>query len=127
MKVAERTFDLTTHIRDPKTKLVVKKNLYTLRVQKGMQLFERPVGSGNCWYLSDEPAGRWVNGKHLKDAKHVAFKLPETQDEKLAREMIAVKTRNKMLEAELEAIKREQEPVAKPSGLRGEVIGKAQG
>lgn len=37
----EKRFDLRTHIRDPKTGEVVKKNLYRLHIKNGVKVFER--------------------------------------------------------------------------------------
>jgi len=40
-------FDLRTHIRDPKTGVVIENNPYRLRVsRKDGEMFERPPGSG---------------------------------------------------------------------------------
>lgn len=37
----EKRFDLRTHIRDPKTGVVVKKNTYRLHIKNGVKIFER--------------------------------------------------------------------------------------
>jgi hypothetical protein len=46
-------FDLRTHIRDSKG-YVAKKNPYRLIIDNGVQLFERPVGSGVFYAANGE-------------------------------------------------------------------------
>jgi hypothetical protein len=117
-EIKAQGFDLKVTHRDSKTGLVVEKNPYILRVVKGpggnSKLFERPVGSGNLFDAQNKPIGRWVvskdapQGEHDPKAEHVAFKRPETEDEKLAKSLITKDTKIKALEAELAAVKHEQ-------------------
>lgn len=105
-------FDLKVMHRDEKTGLVTHTNPYTLRVVEAptggkRQLFERPVGSGNLWDKANKPFGRWVKGKHVPDAEHVQFDMPETHDQKVARAMTEQQVKIAELEKELNSIKSE--------------------
>jgi hypothetical protein len=113
-------FNLRVTHRDEKTGAVTHSDPYVLRVigTKGedgkldggkMYMFERPVNSGNLWNSRGTPVGRWVNGKWDEKAAHVAFTPPETQDQKLAKELISKDNRVSELERELAAIKAEAE------------------
>lgn len=114
-----KEFDLVVTHRDEKTGLVTHTNPYTLRVVKleneeKAHYFERPVGSGNLWNKAGDAIGRWIKdekgkGKYIAEAKHINFIPPETQDAKVAREVIETRERNKVLEAELAALKAEKQ------------------
>jgi hypothetical protein len=121
-----------TH-RNPKTGLVVKQDNYIMRtvgsLEKGnrdrVNYVEYPAGSGNLWSKNWEPVGRWdkslAEGKrYLKDATHVAWAPPETQDQVLAKEMAQDRQRIAELEKELAAIQAEKDnrkaPVKNGSG-----------
>lgn len=115
-----------TH-RDEKTGLVVKQDPYILRVsgETGSnvknRMWERPAGSGNLFDKQMNPIGRWeseekvIRGKKVKvgkynpDAKHIEWKAPETQDQKLAREHAEATAKNAALEKELASLKAEVE------------------
>lgn len=101
-------FDLTVHKRDPKTGLVVDANPYRLRCIGSMKIFERPIGSGNIWNKKGEPAGRFVDGKYDEKAEHIEFKMPESGDQKLAREYTEQQMKIQELERELASIKAEK-------------------
>lgn len=119
-------FDLMVHHRDEKTGLVTKSDPYTLRVtgvQGGekTEIFERPPGSGNCFAKNGEPIGRWVvdpktkRGSLKEGEPHVTYSKPETQDQKLAKELITKDSRIAELERELAAINAEKEKKSKGS------------
>jgi hypothetical protein len=87
-------FDLRTHIRDPKTGQVIKKQPYKLYIGKfdGSNVgkfYERPVGSGNLFYENGAVAGRMVDGKVNHAVPHVAVVSPKSQEQQLADEGIA--------------------------------------
>lgn len=90
-------FDLIVTHRDPKSGAVVSSNPYVMTViQSGegrLRLFERPPGSGNLFDKKNQPVGRWEKDDkgvktYNKDAAHVVYLKPETQDQKLAREVM---------------------------------------
>jgi hypothetical protein len=138
------TFDLVTKVYDSKTKRVIGTNNYRLRCygQPAVDLYERPVGSGNLYYRSGEPAGQFdyetfdkLTADKSKNAtseaikigmEHAPWEAPETADEKMAREFAASKKRNEQLEKELAAIKAEQKPVVtaatKPTQVKQESV-----
>jgi hypothetical protein len=90
-------FDLKTHIRDAKGK-VVRENAYRLVINNGVYEFERPKFSGN-WYAAD---GSLIRSKKPSEAP-VQQAKEINQDELLAQ--IA------KLEAENEALKAQQAEV----------------
>jgi hypothetical protein len=92
-------FDLKTHIRDAKGK-VIRENAYRLVINNGVYEFERPKFSGN-WYAAD---GSLIRASK-KQAEAPAKQVKEiNQDELLAK--LA------QLEAENEALKSEKEEAA---------------
>lgn len=101
-------FDLRTHILDQLTGRIVSKNLYRLHVIDRIQYFERPVNSGNLWYLSGEPAGRIVGGKVDKTAVHIEYTPPPTGAERIENELRLAREKAAAAEQELAAIKAEQ-------------------
>lgn len=114
----KKEFNLKVHYRDEKTGLVTQEDSYTLRIIAAgdggkMRLWERPKNSGNLFDKKNEPIGRWVKGKWEKDAKHVAFEKPLTNDQKLASALAQKDARVLELERELAAIKAEQEKKSK--------------
>lgn len=121
-----KKFDLLVTQRDPVTGQVIGTNPYTLRVvgREGSndrtEIYERPVGSGNVFNAQGEPAGRWIAesrdekgkfipGRYDAEAAHIAFKLPETKDQILARETLVKDAKIAELQRELEAIRAENE------------------
>lgn len=97
---------------------VIKQDPYVLRVVAGpaggkVQLFERPVGSGNIFDGLGRPFGRWVDGKHEEKLAHVAWTPPETEDQKLAKSLVEQKNKIEQLEKELTAIRAEREGAKK--------------
>jgi len=101
-------FDLRTHSTDSLTGQTTPVNLYRLHVIDKVQLFERPVNSGNLWYRNNEPAGRLIGGKHELKAEHVEYTPPPTGAEKLATELRMAKEQAETAKRELEAIRAEQ-------------------
>lgn len=106
--------------RDPKTGRVIKVKPYRLVIENHEKFFEYPKHSGNLWYENRMPAGRWehIEGKRVikKGAEHVEYVAPLTADEKIMLDVLQTKEKNRQLEAELAAIKAEQEAAvaAKP-------------
>jgi hypothetical protein len=118
-KIRRRGFDLTVTHRDPYTGVITHTDPYIMRSLKAeggsgrTRVWERPAGSGNLFDRDNEPVGRWVkdgenpNGVFKRGAPHVAYEAPLTNDQKVARENMALK-------AELAAMKAEQEKKAEP-------------
>lgn len=117
MAEKKERFDLTVTHRNPKTGLITHQDPYILRQFDHPELgrikaFERPKGSGNLFDRDNNPMGRWereetvhlgktiYGGKFVKDAPHIEWNPPETQDQIVARE-------NAALKAELAAMKAE--------------------
>jgi hypothetical protein len=112
---APQGFDLRVTFRDDKTGQVTHTNPYTMRVVAAAdggktRIFERPVGSGNMWNKKGEPIGRWEGGKFLAGEKHLAFTLPETKDQILARSVVEKDNHIAQLERELASIRNEAQP-----------------
>lgn len=107
-------FDLQVTHRDEATGLVTHTNPYVMRVIAAsdggkMRIWERPVGSGNLWDKKGNPIGRWLvdektkRGKFVKDAEHVKFVPPPTEDQKLAASLVEKDARIAALEKEIES------------------------
>ena len=115
--------------RNMTTGRVEKTDPYTLRVigEERQQLWERPSGSGNLFDKPKDgsPVGRWIYeekkigsrihrvGRYEKDAKHVEWIPPQTEDQKLAHKLADKDQKILALERELEAIKAEKNPQKK--------------
>lgn len=112
----EKKFDLKTHTFNARG-VLTKINHYRLHVTNGVQLYERPVNSGNLWYENDEPAGRVTyagEGKIKRkvidnEAEHIAYTAPLSPDEKVHFENENLKMENAKLLAEIEMIRKEQD------------------
>ena len=104
-------FDLRTHYFDNKTKRLSHVNAYRMHVIDGVQFFERPVGSCNVFYKSNEPAGVIDLSKMKVDikAEHQEWAAPLTAEQKEQFEVKALITRSAELERELAALKKESE------------------
>ena len=109
-------FDMTVQHRDAKSGRVVRVDPYRQFSSKkfGTRL-ERPVGSGNCFYGSGEPAGRVTqdeNGNHVHDitAEHIAWN-PKTPNEQIteAKDMQISDLEAKIQKLEAAHIKKEAE------------------
>lgn len=120
---APKTKGLKVTYYNMKTGMVEKTDPYILRFvgQDRAQLWERPAGSGNLWSQSygGEPMGRWdarkpEGDRHLKDAEHVEWVKPLTEDQKLASTMAAQDIKIKALEAEIAAITAENKRKSAP-------------
>lgn len=96
--------DLRTHIRNADTGGLMRIQHYTLRCREGVRYFEVPKGSGNLFYESSEPAGRWENKKINAEAEHIAYSAPKTPQDLLEAE----RDKNAALEAELTAMRAER-------------------
>lgn len=94
------SFDLKTHIRNPKTGQLLKVQPYRLHCIGEKKLYERPVGSGNVFYENGEKAGRVVKGKHEESEAHIAYAAPLTADKRV-NEAIAEK------DAEIAALRKQ--------------------
>lgn len=110
-------FNLKTVYRNAKTGKIEKEDYYIARYVKqgegSVVYFERPAGSRNIWNGQGEAIGRWDETKpegqrFIAGAPHIEFVMPETVDQKIARE-------NAQLKAELAAIKAEREVKAAPA------------
>lgn len=110
-KEGKKEFDLQTHGWDPQTRQLAWKNPYRMHHIKGVQYWERPVGSGNLYTKQDEPCGRIVDFKQLKidkDAPHIEWEAPKSPAELAAAKQHELMSRNAELQAELDAIKKER-------------------
>lgn len=114
--------------RNAKTGLVERQDPYIMRTvgskdnRNRVNYVEYPAGSGNLWSKDWKPIGRWdatkpEGSRFLKDEPHQAWAPPETQDQKLAKEMALDKQKIAELERELAAIQAEQVP-KKPATTR---------
>lgn len=104
-------FDLRTHIRDKKGRLVAT-NTYRCHIVNGSKFFERPVGSGNLWFEDGTAAGRWVAGKVDKGAEHIAYTAPQAAPDTFATELQNAKSEAEQLRREIAAIKNDQKMAA---------------
>lgn len=119
-KEVKKGFDLTVTHRDQKSGAVTHTTPYTLRVVAAADggrtsIWERPANSGNIFDKKGVPSGRWVKdkngkGKYDPEAAHIAYVPPETNDQKLAREMVEKDARIAALEKELAEISAANEP-----------------
>lgn len=117
-------FDLRTHHFDGRGRLK-KVNHYRMHNHKGVNYFERPVGSGNLFSENNEPAGR-VEFLEIKNerghviksksfdfkAEHKDYVAPLSGQEKLHFENEQLKNENSVMKAalaEIEAIRAENE------------------
>ena len=106
-------FDLKVTYRDNVTGLITHTEPYILRVIAAADggktsVFERPKSSGNLWNKKNEPVGRWASGKWDKNAEHIAFERPLTQDQVLAKSLGDKDVQIAELQKELDAVKAEQ-------------------
>lgn len=104
----QQSFDLRTHIRDPKSGKVLQHQPYVLIIEGGQRKFERPVGSGNYWTEGGQPIG-----------EHKEWTAPLTEDQKVLkalteRDQEIARLKTQLAERELQAIKTEKpEPTEK--------------
>lgn len=120
----EQGFSRVVTYRNIKTGLVEKADPYIMRVIAAdsggkAKVWERPAGSGNLFDSHGTPIGRWDKTKpegerFLKDEKHIEWKAPETEDQKLARSVLEKDVKIQELERELAAIKAEKEKKSAP-------------
>src|SRR5665213_428083 len=55
----EAVFDNRVHIRDEATGRLIKKQHYARHTFGNKTIYERPVGSGNCFDAHGESIGQW--------------------------------------------------------------------
>jgi hypothetical protein len=116
----EKTWPPKVTFRNRKTGEVERQDPYILRTvgssdpknRSRVNYMEYPAGSGNLWDQSWKPIGRWDKDapegmRFKKDEPHVIWTMPETEDQKLARQMAQDRMRIAELEKELAAIKSE--------------------
>lgn len=112
MEKQQDRFDIKVSHRDSKSGAVTHTNPYVLTVLQTdagrLSLFERPPGSGNLFDKKGHPCGRWKTdekGKKVHDpeAVHTAYQKPETNDQKLSRQMLEVAQENERLKKALAA------------------------
>lgn len=125
-KTEEETpgFDLRNRITDKNGEVTLKQD-YFIHLRAGQQYFERPVGSGNLFFLSGQPAGRLEtseNGmKTINDkAEHIEFYAPLDADGELFEQLKATQAESEALRRELDAIKKEKAFRARELELRGQ-------
>lgn len=110
-------FDLMTHEFNARGHLK-SKQVYRLHIKDGIQLYERPVGSGNLFYDNNEHAGRVeiklnkagkiISKTFDREAAHKEFKVPVTGAEKLEMDLAESDAKLAAALKELEAIKAER-------------------
>ena len=97
------------HYIDPKTKRLSKVNPFRVHMINRITYYEWPAGSGNLWYKDRTAAGILdEHGKPVIGVPHKTYVMPKTQDDSLRTEVLTVKQQNAKLQAELDAIKKEQ-------------------
>lgn len=127
-----RTWPPKVTYRNAKTGLVERQDPYIMRTvgssdpknRDRANYMEYPAGSGNLYDRNWEPCGRWDANKpegqrYLKDATHIAWNPPETQDHKLAKEVAQKDVRIAELEKELASIQAEKEVKSAPKNKSG--------
>lgn len=123
-------FDIRVHYVDGATRKVTHKNPYRMHVVKGVQYFERPVGSLNLFYKDGSPAGRLDEKALAKNkmevlvgAAHVEWVAPKSESELREMEYQAAIKKSAALEKELAAMKAEQE---KKDGIASKDVSSAK-
>lgn len=115
-------FDNRTHITDAKTGRLIRLQNYTKHARADKVMFERPIGSGNCYFENGQWAG---NYEFVQKGNDVEWrKLSDTPKETKAAPinvMEEIMQRNEALEAELAALRAE---AAKGTS---QTLGQAQG
>ena len=129
-KEQTKGFDLLVTQRDEHTGLVTNTDPYIYRVTSvegggRAKYWERPEGSGNLFSMKGTPVGRWDATKpegqrFIKDAPHIAFTPPQTEDQKLRSALLAKDAKVSALEAELAAVKAEKEKKSAPAPQKKE-------
>lgn len=95
MKNKKIGFDLKTHIRDKKGK-VIREDAYRLVVKNGVYEFERPKFSGN-WYAAD---GSLIRSEKKAKVEPQAPQAPEANKEDLLKRIAELEAKNEALEAQ---------------------------
>jgi len=107
-------FDNRVHISDAKTGKLIRVQDYARHSRGEEVLYERPIGSGNCYYPNGQPAGRYAfkqEGKEMVWEK-ISDKHLDVAPAPASREE-ALEDKNAALEAELAALRAEAEQLKK--------------
>lgn len=105
-------FDDRVHIVDEKTGRLIKYQPYARHSHGTDLLFERPIGSGNCFRENGTECGRWdiKAWKQTHDTHIETAPLPVNKQEAQEQELAA-------LRAELAALKSKNEPKAETQSV----------
>jgi len=123
-------FDLRSRITD-KNGEVLQKQDYFIHLKGGHSYFERPVGSGNLFFLSGEPAGRMETnesgGKSINEqAEHQEWTPPLDADGELFEQLKSTQAESAALRKELDAIKKEKLLREREEQIRKQASGQRQ-
>lgn len=123
-------FDLRSRITD-KNGEVLQKQDYFIHIKGGTSYYERPVGSGNLYFLSGEPAGRMEitegGKKEIKEgAEHELWIAPVDADGELFEQLKSTQAESAALRKELDAIKKEKLLREREAQIRGQASGLRQ-
>lgn len=110
-KETEAGFDLRSVIRT-KDGEIQSEQPYFIHLQGSTQYFERPVGSGNLFYITGEEAGRLeyddTGKKSIKLGEaHKNYEAPQDADSLLFEKYKLAEQQNEAMRKELDAIKKE--------------------
>ncbi len=107
----KKEFEIQTHYWDSKSRKLSHKNPYRMWHVRGVQYWERPVGSGNLYTKDGAPCGRIVDFTKCiidKNAKHIDWERPKTEEELRDIKFNELEAKNKELLRELDMIKKEK-------------------
>lgn len=115
-------FDLRSNIKNRDGEVETQQD-YFIHLEQSQQYFERPVGSGNLFFLSGEEAGRVVideDGKKKFDfqAEHELVSARMSEEEEMKHELKASRAAAEALQKELAAIKKEKAQDEKDAQLK---------
>ncbi len=97
-------FDNRVHIKDAKTGKLIRIQHYARHAKGAEILFERPIGSGNCFFENGVSAGRWdltqwakISDNHIEVAAAPANQMEhlEQQNAALTAELSALRAEAK--------------------------------
>jgi hypothetical protein len=123
-------FDLRSRITDKNGEVLMKQD-YFIHLKGGHSYYERPVGSGNLYFLSGEPAGRIEisegGAKVINEkAEHEAWIPPADADAELFEQLKSTQAESAALRKELDAIKKEKLLREREAQIRGQAHGLRQ-
>lgn len=111
-KALNKGFDLRTKVMDKNGDVETEQG-YFIHLDAGIQYFERPISSGNLFYLNGDEAGRIETNDEgrkviLKGEKHKEFKAPLGADEEMFERLKLAEQEAESARKELSAIKAEK-------------------